>query len=88
MARGVGIGAGSEPIGEDIFSWENREAAVTNEAADEQDDDDDEDVEPVDVFELRIGESFGSSCQQLRSSRLMPALTAAAVAATTAFALH
>lgn len=88
MARGVGIGAGSEPIGEDIFSWENREAAVTNEAADEQqDDDDDDDVEPVDVFEPRK-ESLGSSCQQLRSSRLIPALTAAAVAATTALALH
>lgn len=82
LDRGVGMGAESELWGDDTFSCENREAAVTKEAQEELDD-----AEADEVFELRI-ELFCSSCQQLRSRRLMPALTAAAVAATTAWALH
>jgi len=78
LARGVGTG------GSETFRCENVDAAVTKEAPEEQD----EVADDEDAFELRT-ESFpvGSSCQQLRSSLLISALTAAAVAATRVFEL-
>lgn len=76
MVRGVGMG------GSDTLRCENVDAAVTNDAPEEDEVADDEDA-----FELRTESFPGSSFQQLRSSLLISALTAAAVAATIAFEL-
>lgn len=86
LARGVGTG------GSETFKCEKVEAAVTKEAPDEQDD---KVADDEDALELRMDSLFpfpfplvgGSSRQQLRSSLLISAQTAAAVAATRVFEL-